>query len=41
VTVFGAIAVSMTVLAYALEERHRTFVGPSAAACAGSSVYGF
>jgi len=41
VTVFGAIAVSAMVLAYALERRHRAFVGVFAAACAASSAYGF
>lgn len=40
-TVFGAIPVSAMVLAYAFEGRHRAFVGASAAACAGSSAYGF
>lgn len=40
-TVFGAIAVSAMVLAYALERRHRAFVGGFAAACAASSAYGF
>ncbi len=40
-TVFGAIAVSAMVLAYALERRHRAFVGVFAAACAASSAYGF
>jgi hypothetical protein len=41
VTAFGAIAVSTMVLAYALERRHRAFVGVFAAACAASSAYGF
>lgn len=40
-TVFGAIAVSAMVLAYALERRHRVFVGAFAGACAASSAYGF
>ncbi len=39
--VLGAVAVSAMVLAYALEARHRAFVGVFAAACAASSVYGF
>jgi hypothetical protein len=41
VTVFGAIAVAAMVVAYALEGRHRLFVGVFAAACAASSAYGF
>jgi hypothetical protein len=41
VTAFGAVAVSMMVLAYALERRHGIFVGLFAAACAASSAYGF
>jgi len=41
VTVFGAIAVSAMVLAYALERRHRAFVGLFAVGCAASSAYGF
>jgi hypothetical protein len=41
VTVFGAVAVSAMVVAYALEGRHRIFVGLFAAACAASSAYGF
>jgi hypothetical protein len=41
VTVFGAVAVSAMVVAYALERRHRIFVGLFAAACAASSAYGF
>lgn len=40
-TVFGAVAVSAMVLAYALEGRHRIFVGIFAAGCAASSAYGF
>lgn len=40
-TVFGAIAVSVMVLAYALEGRHTAFVCAFAAACAASSAYGF
>jgi hypothetical protein len=39
VTVFGAVAVSTMVLAYAFEGRHAFFVGLFAAACAISSVY--
>jgi hypothetical protein len=41
VNVLGAVAVSAMVLAYALEARHRAFVGVFAVACAASSVYGF
>jgi hypothetical protein len=41
VTLFGAVALSAMVLAYALEPRHRIFVGLFAAACAASSAYGF
>jgi hypothetical protein len=41
VTAFGAVAVSGMLLAYALERRHRIFVGLFAAACAASSAYGF
>jgi hypothetical protein len=41
VIVFGAVAISAMVLAYALESRHRIFVGVFAAACAASSAYGF
>lgn len=40
-TVFGLIAISTMLIAYALEERSRAFVLLFAAACAGSSVYGF
>jgi len=39
--VLGAVAVSAMVHAYALEARHRAFVGVFAVACAASSVYGF
>ena len=41
VTVFGATAVSMMPLAYALEQRHRAFIALFALACALSSAYGF
>jgi hypothetical protein len=41
VTVFGAVALSAMVLAYALESRHRIFIGLFAAGCAASSAYGF
>jgi hypothetical protein len=41
VTLFGAVALSAMVLAYALEARHRIFVALFAAACAVSSAYGF
>jgi hypothetical protein len=40
-TLFGAAAVSLMLTAYALEERAPRFVLLFAAACAGSSVYGF
>ena len=40
-TVFGAVALSAMVVAYALEGRHQVFVGLFAAACAASSAYGF
>lgn len=41
VTIFGVIALSLMMLAYALERRHRGFVLAFAVACALSSVYGF
>ena len=40
-TAFGAGAVTVMVLAYALERRHRAFVALFAAGCALSSAYGF
>ena len=40
-TVFGATAVAMMPLAYALERRHRAFIALFALACALSSAYGF
>jgi hypothetical protein len=40
-TLFGLIAVSTMLIAYALEDRSRTFVLVFAAACAASSAYGF
>ena len=40
-TVFGATAVTMMPLAYALEQRHRAFIALFALACALSSAYGF
>jgi hypothetical protein len=40
-TVFGATAVSMMALAYALEQRHRAFIALFAMACALASAYGF
>ena len=40
-TVFGATAVSIMPLAYALEKRHRGFIALFAIACALSSVYAF
>jgi hypothetical protein len=38
---FGAGAVTIMVLAYALERRHRAFVALFAVGCALSSAYGF
>ena len=38
---FGVGAVSLTVVAYALERRHRAFVLLFAIGCGLSSVYGF
>ena len=38
---FGAGAVTVMVLAYALERRHRAFVALFAVGCALSSAYGF
>jgi hypothetical protein len=40
-TVFGAVAVSMMLLSYALEARAAAFVLAFAGACAASSLYGF
>lgn len=40
-TLFGAVAVSLMLLFYALEHRARAFVLAFAAACAASSIYGF
>jgi hypothetical protein len=40
-TLFGLIAVSTMLIAYALEDRSRAFVRVFAAACAASSAYGF
>jgi len=40
-TLFGAVAVSLMLLLYALEHRARAFVLAFAAACAASSAYGF
>ncbi|TAK78732.1 MAG: hypothetical protein EPO16_03065 [Dehalococcoidia bacterium] len=40
-TLFGAIAVSLMLLFYALEHRSPAFVLAFAAACAASSAYGF
>jgi len=40
-TAFGALAVALMLLCYALEERAPAFVLAFAAACAASSVYGF
>ena len=38
---FGAIAVSLTASAYALERRHRAFTALFGVGCGLSSVYGF
>jgi hypothetical protein len=38
-TIFGATAVSMMVLAYALERRHHAFIALFALACGLSSAY--
>ena len=40
-TALGTAAVSLTVVAYALERRHRAFVTVFAIGCGLSSVYGF
>ena len=40
-TAFGAAAVTVMALAYALERRHRAFVALFAVGCALSSAYGF
>ena len=40
-TLFGAVAVSLMLIFYALEHRSPVFVMAFAAACAASSVYGF
>lgn len=40
-TVFGAGAVSLMAVAYALERRHRAFVPLFALGCGLSSAYGF
>ena len=40
-TLFGAVAVSLMLLFYALEHRAPVFVLAFAAACAASSIYGF
>ncbi len=40
-TLFGAIAVTLMLVCYALEARSPAFVLAFAAACAASSVYGF
>jgi hypothetical protein len=39
--IFGATAVSLMALAYALERRHHAFIALFAIACALSSAYGF
>jgi hypothetical protein len=40
-TIFGAVAVSIMLLAYALERRSAWWVLVFACACAASSLYGF
>lgn len=40
-TLFGAVAVSLMLLFYALEHRSSVFVLAFAGACAASSIYGF
>lgn len=40
-TVFGAVAVTLMLICYALEQRSPTFVLGFAAACLASSAYGF
>ena len=40
-TAFGAIAVSLMAVSYALERRHRAFVPLFALGCSLSSAYGF
>jgi len=40
-TAFGALSVTIMMLAYALEARHRTFVLAFALACFSSSIYGW
>jgi hypothetical protein len=41
VSAFGAGAVTVTAVAYALERRHRAFIALFAVGCALSSAYGF
>ena len=40
-TVYGAVAVSLMLVAYALESRSHVFVLMFAGACLASSIYGF
>lgn len=40
-TVYGASALALMMLAYALERRHRRFILAFACGCALSSAYGF
>ncbi len=40
-TVFGAVAVTLMLLFYALEHRHQVYVLAFAGACVASSAYGF
>ena len=40
-TIYGAVAVTLMMIAYALESRAATFVLIFASACLASSVYGF
>ena len=41
VTIYGIVALSFMMTMYALEHRHRRFVGAFAFGCALSSLYGF
>ena len=40
-TVYGAVAVSLMMVFYALEERSHVFIAAFAMACLASSAYGF
>jgi hypothetical protein len=41
ITAFGATAVTVMMLCYALEARHTAFILAFAGACVASSIYGF